>query len=95
MIKIIKFLIAFLNNYHLLGNVFSTYIQIYFMNLSTLLIRSRKAKRMSQEEVAFQLNISQSTYHNWETGNYTPNTKYLAKILEVFELDIKDILNTA
>ncbi|SNR70310.1 helix-turn-helix transcriptional regulator [Flavobacterium sp. ov086] len=52
----------------------------------------RKAKNMSQEEVADCLHISQSTYARMERGESTSWATYFNKICKVFEINPEDLV---
>lgn len=51
------------------------------------LIAYRKAKGLSQYEVANALNISQSRYATYETGKRTPKAKLAKKIARIFNFE--------
>lgn len=61
--------------------------------LSTKLSRMRNKKGFSQDEVAAKLNVSQPAYHKWETGLTRPTNENLAKICDLFEIDIEELLD--
>ncbi|WP_165800703.1 helix-turn-helix transcriptional regulator [Flavobacterium sp. WLB] len=52
----------------------------------------RKAKNMSQEEVADHLNISQSAYARMERGESTSCAIHFNKICQVFEITPEDLV---
>ncbi len=52
----------------------------------------RKAKNMSQEEVADFLHISQSAYARMERGESTSWASHFARICEVFEIAPQDLV---
>ncbi|WP_165590692.1 MULTISPECIES: helix-turn-helix transcriptional regulator [unclassified Flavobacterium] len=52
----------------------------------------RKAKNMSQEEVADHLNISQSAYARMERGESTSWAIHFNKICQVFEITPEDLV---
>ena len=51
------------------------------------LIAFRKAKGLSQNEVADALQIPPSSYSSYETGDRTPKPKLAKKISKVFGFD--------
>lgn len=57
-------------------------------NLKTL----RKAKNMSQEEVADHLNISQSAYARMERGESTSWAIHFNKICQIFEITPEELV---
>ena len=62
------------------------------MNIGTTLRILREKKRFSQEEVSHLLNISQKTYSNIENDKTVPSMVQLAKLSEILEFDLLDIL---
>lgn len=58
-------------------------------NLKTL----RKAKNMSQEEVADYLNISQSAYARMERGESTSWAIHFNRICQIFERSPEELVN--
>ncbi len=62
------------------------------MNIGTTLRILREKKRFSQEEISHLLNISQKTYSNIENDKTVPSMVQLAKLSEILEFDLLDIL---
>jgi len=54
-------------------------------NIKTL----RKAKGLSQEELAIKLNVVRQTISKWEQGLSVPDAEMLVKLAEVFEVPVK------
>lgn len=52
----------------------------------------RDKQRLSQQEVADFLDISQSTYSLWEGDKSTPQVEYLPKLAEILKVDIMELL---
>lgn len=48
----------------------------------------RTDKKMSQENMAKELNVSQSLINNWETGRSTPAPEMLIYIADYFDVSI-------
>ena len=48
----------------------------------------RTAKKMSQENMAKELNVSQSLINNWEAGRSTPAPEMLIYIADYFDVSI-------
>jgi transcriptional regulator with XRE-family HTH domain len=64
------------------------------MNVGTKIKRLREDKRMSQNELALQLGISQTTLHNIETGNPHKIDFFLMdKICNIFDKDFSYFAN--
>lgn len=62
------------------------------MEIGSCLKIAREAKRLSQQEVSHLLVISQKTLSNIESGKSIPNVFLLAKMGEIYELDILEVL---
>jgi transcriptional regulator with XRE-family HTH domain len=52
----------------------------------------RKAKHITQEELAEQLNVSQSWLARIETGREVPNLRRLQQIARVLDVKVKDLI---
>jgi len=63
------------------------------MELGHHLKRARESKRMSQQEVAELLGIAQKTLSNMESGKAQPSVIQLAKMGEIYGLDILKLLS--
>lgn len=61
-------------------------------NLPYNLRRLRKAKNLSQAEVAKDLHTNQSTYANWETGHALPGLFYVLKLIMSFKVSINELV---
>ena len=57
-------------------------------NFSKKLIELRKQKGLSQDELATDLNISQSSISNYESGYTTPDMLNLQKIADYFKVPV-------
>lgn len=55
--------------------------------------RARNAKKMTQEELARQLNISRQTISHWENNDSQPHVEMLLKLMRVLELEAADLLS--
>lgn len=53
----------------------------------------RKSKNWSQEKVAFDLDVSQSTYSDWENDISIPKKENLIRLSEIFEVDVNELSN--
>ena len=54
----------------------------------------RKAKGISQEELAIKLNVVRQTISKWEKGQSVPNAEMLAKLAEIFEVPVGQLLGS-
>jgi transcriptional regulator with XRE-family HTH domain len=57
------------------------------MKIGKHLLNKRNKKRLSQQEVADYLNISQKTYSNFENDNSSPSIKQIVELNNLFEFD--------
>lgn len=72
------------------------------MKLGENILKLRKQRGLSQEQLGEQVDVTRQTISNWELGETTPNTdqlKLLSKTLnvsvdELIDNDIKEILET-
>lgn len=59
---------------------------------SEKLYELRKAKKLSQEELAERLNVARQTISKWETGATTPDTNNLIELSNIFEISIDEFV---
>ena len=62
------------------------------MDLGEKLLELRKAKHLSQEEVADKLNVSRQTISKWETNSSTPDFDKIIPICELYEISTEELL---
>ena len=66
----------------------------FFMKLSTKKLRQLREKlRMSQNEVADYIGISQSTYSDWESEKTSPNIKYWSDIARTLKVQLEKLFD--
>ena len=63
------------------------------MSLGVKLRQLRQNKNWSQQDIAHRLNISQPAYNKWETDMAKPNMNNLAKLSEILEVDVYELLD--
>lgn len=51
----------------------------------------RRMAKMTQQEVAEMLNITQSGYSLWELGKRLPDSKQIIKLCEIFKCSPNDL----
>ncbi|MFQ9073654.1 MAG: DUF5680 domain-containing protein [Faecalibacillus faecis] len=56
--------------------------------LNEKIIYYRKKNMLTQEELAYQLNVSRQTITKWEAGIIYPNVEYLIKLSNLFDVSI-------
>lgn len=52
----------------------------------------RKAKGLTQEELAIRLNVVRQTISKWEKGLSVPDAQMLIRIAEIFEVSVSELL---
>ena len=62
------------------------------MNLGEKLCELRKAKNLTQDEVAEKLNVTRQTVSKWETNQSTPDFDKIVPISELFEIGVEELL---
>jgi len=62
------------------------------MKIGTLLLKLRKARRLSQSEVADRVGVSQSAYCAWESDRATPSARHYSPLAALFEVDLLALL---
>lgn len=63
------------------------------MSLGTKLRKLRQEKKLSQTQVAVELDVSQTAYGKWESDQMKPGIDNLLKISSFYETDIYDLLD--
>ena len=58
-------------------------------NLKTL----RQKRKMTQQDIANKLGITQATYNGYEKGKHQPSIDMLKKIAEIFDTSIDIIVD--
>ena len=48
--------------------------------------------KMSQEELAHEMNVTKQTVHNWENKIHHPSLSQIYKLSKLLKLDIKEIV---
>lgn len=64
------------------------------MKIEDKLLKLRKEKHLSQEEVADILNVSRQTISKWETGQSTPDFDKIIPICELYEISCDELLKS-
>jgi len=58
------------------------------------LIRARKARGMTQEELAARLSISRQAVSKWESGTADPSTSNLLALAKLFGVSAEELLKS-
>jgi len=62
------------------------------MEIGKKLREYRYKNNYSQQKVAELLDVSQSTYCDWESDKIFPKSENLSKVAKLYDIDIKDLL---
>ncbi|MDO5655564.1 MAG: helix-turn-helix domain-containing protein [Flavobacteriaceae bacterium] len=62
------------------------------MTFGSVLLRNRVKNNYTQNQVAELLQVSQSTYCDWESGSAIPKTENLIKVASLYNLDLNELL---
>lgn len=65
------------------------------MNLGEMLIKARKDRGLSQEELAGQLGVSRSAVAKWESGRGMPDIENIMRLAQVFHMTVDELLQAA
>jgi|SRR5690606_26786502 len=63
------------------------------MSFGHKLLELRKQKGISQEDLALDLNVSQSSISNYEAGTTKPDISFLEKTSKYFAIPIQDLFS--
>lgn len=63
------------------------------MKFNERLIKLRKAKGMSQEELGYELNVTRQTISKWELGESTPEMEKLIQISNYFGISVDELIS--
>ena len=62
------------------------------MNLGERLFELRKAKNLTQDDMAEKLNVTRQTVSKWETNQSTPDFDKIMPLCELFEIGVEELL---
>jgi len=57
------------------------------------ILKLRKSKNLSQEELAEQINVTRQTISNWELGETIPDLKQAKVLAKVFDTSVDELIN--
>lgn len=63
------------------------------MNFEEKLIKLRKKKILSQEELAEKLDVTRQTISKWELGQSKPDIEKIKEISRLFEVGVEELIN--
>ncbi len=62
------------------------------MNIGDMILKLRKEKGLSQEEVAEKLNVTRQTVSKWETGESKPDFDKIIPLCDLFSITTEELL---
>ena len=63
------------------------------MELGNLILKHRKQRNMSQEDLAKEVGVTRQTISKWELNETSPDLKQAIKLAEIFDIDFNKIIN--
>ncbi|OIX11392.1 helix-turn-helix domain-containing protein [Bacillus thuringiensis] len=60
--------------------------------LGEQLIYLRKKQGLTQNDIAYQLNVARSTYTNWEAGRAEPDLNTLIEIANIYNISLDNLV---
>lgn len=63
------------------------------MKLGENILKYRKENHLSQEDLAYKVNVTRQTISNWELNDTMPNPEQLKKLSQVFQVSIDELLD--
>lgn len=63
------------------------------MKLGDNILKLRKQKGLSQEQLGEQVNVTRQTISNWELGETNPNPEQLKLLSKVLNISIDELLD--
>lgn len=61
--------------------------------IGSFLKELRQEKKLSQEQLAEQFNVSSRSISRWENGNTMPDISIIIELADFYEVDIRELLN--
>ena len=61
--------------------------------IGRFIAENRKAKKLTQKELAEKLGVSDKTVSRWENGNYMPDLSMLKPLSEVLDISLNELLS--
>ncbi|WP_294464236.1 helix-turn-helix transcriptional regulator [uncultured Anaerofustis sp.] len=62
------------------------------INISNILIRKRREKKLTQEDVANYMGVSKASVSKWETGGSYPDIEFLPKLATFYNISLDELL---
>lgn len=63
------------------------------INIANTIIRKRKEKGITQEDLAFYMGVSKASVSKWETGQSYPDITFLPQLASYFNISVDELIN--
>jgi transcriptional regulator with XRE-family HTH domain len=63
------------------------------INIAKTLTDKRRAKGITQDELAEYIGVSKASFSKWETGQSYPDIPYLPQLAAFFNISIDELMN--
>lgn len=63
------------------------------MELGNLILKYRKQKKLSQEDLAKEIGVTRQTISKWELNETAPDLKQAIKLAEIFDINIEKFIS--
>lgn len=67
------------------------YKDVKFEFYGSKLAEFRKEKKISQEELAYEINVSRQSIYLWETGKSIPDVENIVRLCQILEISLSDL----
>lgn len=61
-------------------------------NLGAKIANARKEHKLTQEQLAEQMNVSRQAISHWENGDSLPNYEMLVRLMDVLHMTAEELL---
>ena len=65
------------------------------INIAKMLVRKRREKGITQEELAAYIGVSKASVSKWETGQSYPDITFLPQLAAYFNISIDELMSYA
>ena len=63
------------------------------MELGNLILKYRKQKNLSQEDLAKEIGVTRQTISKWELNETSPDLRQAVKLAEIFKISVGELVN--
>ena len=62
------------------------------LNLSNILVKKRKEKGITQDQLAAYIGVSKASVSKWETGQSCPDITFLPQLAAYFNMSVDELI---